>query len=99
MSEVLAKVFEKLMNPWVIVGFIGQFLFFGRFIVQWIASEKQKQSIIPVSFWYFSLIGGLFLLAYSISVGDIVFMSGSSLNLFIYARNLVLIKKSKHGPT
>ncbi len=95
MHAILEKYADKIFNPWVIVGFIGQIFFFGRFVVQWIASEKQGQSIIPVSFWYFSLGGGILILIYSISIGDIVFTAGSSLNLIIYLRNLVLIKKSK----
>ncbi len=94
-QTLLAKYADKILNPWIIVGFLGQLLFFGRFVVQWIASEKQKQSVIPVQFWYFSLAGGLLLLVYSISIGDIVFTAGSVLNLFIYIRNLVLIKRSK----
>lgn len=95
MQEIFAKFAEKMFNPWVIVGFIGQLLFFGRFVIQWIASEKKKQSVIPVAFWYFSLGGGVLILIYSISIGDIVFTAGSSLNLIIYVRNLVLIKKAK----
>ncbi|MES2528812.1 MAG: lipid-A-disaccharide synthase N-terminal domain-containing protein [Bdellovibrionota bacterium] len=95
MNEIIAKYAEKIFNPWVIIGFLGQILFFGRFVVQWIASEKQKQSVIPVAFWYFSLAGGILILIYSISIGDIVFTAGSSLNLIIYLRNLVLINKAK----
>ncbi len=92
-ETILAKYAEKIFNPWVIIGFIGQLLFFGRFVIQWIASERKGQSIIPVAFWYFSLGGGILLLIYSISIGDIVFTAGSFLNLFIYVRNLMLIKK------
>lgn len=95
MQEILAKYQSAIQNPFIIVGFLGQILFFGRFVVQWIASEKKGQSIIPESFWYLSLGGGLLLLAYSISIGDLVFTLGSSLNLIIYIRNIVLIKKSK----
>ncbi len=95
MQEIIARYADKIFNPWIIVGFVGQILFFGRFVVQWIASEKKKQSVIPVSFWYFSLGGGVLILIYSISIGDIVFTAGSSLNLIIYVRNLMLIKKAK----
>ncbi len=94
-QTIIAKYADKIFNPWVIIGFLGQILFFGRFVVQWIASEKQKQSVFPVAFWYFSLGGGVLILIYSISIGDIVFTAGSSLNLIIYVRNLVLIKKAK----
>lgn len=94
-QAIIEKYADKIFNPWVIIGFLGQILFFGRFVVQWIASEKKKQSVIPVEFWYFSLGGGILILIYSISIGDIVFTAGSSLNLIIYARNLVLIKRAK----
>ncbi len=96
MSALLDRFADKLSNPWIIIGFLGQILFFGRFVVQWVASERKKQSIIPPSFWYFSLVGGVFLLAYSISIGDIVFTLGSSLNLVIYGRNLILIHSKKY---
>ena len=95
MQALIAKYADKIFNPWVIVGFVGQLLFFGRFVVQWIASERKKQSVIPEAFWYFSLAGGVLILIYSISIGDIVFTAGSSLNLIIYVRNIVLIKKAK----
>jgi len=80
---------------WVIFGFLGQLFFFLRFFFQWIASERKKQSTIPVSFWYLSIIGGIILLIYSIYRRDPVFILGQSLGVFIYARNLYLIKKKK----
>jgi lipid-A-disaccharide synthase-like uncharacterized protein len=95
-EQIFQSIILKLKNPWVVIGFLGQFFFFGRFIVQWIASEKKGRSIIPTTFWYFSVIGGLLLLAYALSIGDIVFSLGSFLNLFIYFRNIVLIRKNKH---
>ena len=95
MEHIVAKYQQAITNPFIIVGFLGQILFFGRFVVQWIASEKEGRSFIPESFWYLSLGGGILLLIYSVSIGDIVFTLGSSLNLFIYARNIHLIKKKK----
>lgn len=80
---------------WFIVGFAGQALFSLRFFVQWIASEKKKESVIPVSFWYFSIGGGLVLLAYSIYRKDPVFIVGQSLGVLIYARNLYFIHRKK----
>jgi lipid-A-disaccharide synthase-like uncharacterized protein len=62
-----------------------------RFVVQWVASERKKRSVIPVAFWYFSLAGGLLLLAYSIYRKDPVFILGQATGLFIYVRNLMLI--------
>ena len=77
---------------WIIIGFIGQSLFFMRFFVQWIASERAGASIIPHAFWYFSLGGGLTLFAYALYRQDPVFIIGQSTGLFIYARNLYLIR-------
>ena len=79
---------------WLIVGFTGQFCFAARFFIQWIASEKAKKSVVPLSFWYFSIFGGLILLIYAIYRLDPVFILGQASGLFIYVRNLVLIQKS-----
>jgi len=76
---------------WLILGLGGQLLFFMRFLFQWIASEKRKESIIPVSFWYFSLGGSLILLSYAIYRKDPIFILGQSLGFLIYLRNLILI--------
>jgi len=80
---------------WLIIGFMGQIFFSMRFVVQWIVSEKHKKSIIPIAFWYFSMLGGLTLLAYAIYRKDPVFILGQSLGIFIYSRNLYLIYKEK----
>lgn len=80
---------------WVIFGLAGQFLFMCRFLVQWIASEKAKRSVIPVAFWYFSIGGGLMLFAYALYRQDPVFVLGQALGLFIYIRNLLLIYREK----
>ena len=79
----------------MIIGLIGQIMFSMRFIVQWIASEKAGQSIIPFSFWIFSLGGSLLLLLYAVYKHDPVFILGQAPNLFIYSRNIWLIKKNK----
>jgi len=76
---------------WLGIGFFGQFMFFMRFLVQWIVSEKKKESVIPLSFWYFSLLGGLILLSYAIYRKDPVFILGQAGGAFIYFRNLMLI--------
>jgi lipid-A-disaccharide synthase-like uncharacterized protein len=78
---------------WYAVGFLGQALFSGRFIVQWLVSERKKQSIIPVMFWYFSILGGATLLAYSIHKQDPVFIVGQALGLIVYFRNLYFIMR------
>ncbi len=83
------------MKFWLIFGLFGQALFFMRFLVQWITSEIQKKSVIPISFWYFSLGGSLILLAYAISRKDPVFILGQSMGFLIYTRNLILIARHK----
>ena len=80
---------------WVIIGFAGQALFSARFIVQWLASERVKRSIIPTAFWYFSLAGGLTLFAYAIHKQDPVFIVGQGLGLIVYLRNLYLIRSGR----
>ncbi|PZQ94560.1 MAG: lipid A biosynthesis protein [Cereibacter sphaeroides] len=77
---------------WILFGLAGQLMFTGRFLVQWIASEKARRSVVPVAFWYFSMIGGMMLLAYAIYRVDPVFILGQALGVFIYARNLWLIR-------
>lgn len=79
----------------MVFGFIGQFLFGMRFVVQWISSEKKKKSHIPITFWYFSLGGGSILLIYAIYRKDPVFIVGQLMGLFIYVRNLMLIAQHK----
>ena len=76
---------------WVMVGLGGQIMFMMRFLIQWVVSEKAKRSVIPVSFWWFSIIGAAILLAYAIYREDPVFILGQSLGFFIYTRNLWFI--------
>lgn len=78
---------------WIAFGIFGQLLFFMRFFVQWLASEKAKKSVVPLAFWYFSIGGAIILLTYAIYRLDPVFILGQSTGLFIYIRNLILIKK------
>jgi lipid-A-disaccharide synthase-like uncharacterized protein len=78
---------------WIGIGFAGQFLFMMRFLWQWIQSERQKRSIIPLAFWYFSLAGGMTLFMYAIHRRDPVFITGQALGLLVYTRNLLLIRR------
>lgn len=78
---------------WLAVGLLGQALFSARFLVQWLASERKRQSIIPVAFWWLSLCGGATLLAYALWRRDPVFILGQGLGLFVYTRNLILIRR------
>jgi lipid-A-disaccharide synthase-like uncharacterized protein len=76
---------------WLIIGLLGQACFFLRFFLQWIASERQRQSVMPVQFWYFSIAGAVILLAYALHRRDPVFIIGQVGGLFVYARNLYFI--------
>ncbi len=80
---------------WLALGFAGQLVFTGRFALQWLYSEYKKRSIIPVGFWYLSLVGSALLLAYAIYREDPVFILGQSFGFVVYLRNLQLIKRSK----
>ena len=78
---------------WVALGLFAQALFFMRFFVQWIASERAGETVIPMAFWYFSLGGSTLLLAYAVKRLDPVFILGQSMGSFIYVRNIVLTKR------
>jgi len=82
----------------LVLGFIAQGLFASRFLVQWIASERARRSVVPVSFWFLSVSGGALLLVYAILRRDPVFILGQASGLVIYSRNLYLIyRERKHG--
>lgn len=76
---------------WVLFGLLGQLAFSARFLVQWIASERQRRSVIPEAFWWFSIIGGVMLFSYALYRKDPVFILGQSLGLIIYIRNIWLL--------
>jgi lipid-A-disaccharide synthase-like uncharacterized protein len=78
---------------WLVIGFTAQTLFFSRFLVQWIVSERQKKSVIPTAFWYLSLGGGALLLCYAIYRKDPVFIVGQLTGVFVYSRNLWFIHR------
>lgn len=78
---------------WLVIGFLGQGIFFMRWVVQWLASERSSESRVPIGFWYLSLAGGLITLAYAIYRRDPVFIAGQSIGALVYIRNLMLIHK------
>ena len=80
---------------WLGIGFFAQLMFSARFLVQWLASERAGKSIVPLLFWYFSIAGSTLLLAYAIHRKDPVFILGQSVGIFIYSRNLYLIRREK----
>jgi len=83
----------SIPTQWLLVGFTGQALFSMRFLVQWIYSEKRRQSVIPTAFWYFSLLGGMTLFSYALFRQDPVFIVGQGAGIFIYLRNLYFIHR------
>ena len=83
----------------LIIGFTGQTMFFMRFFVQWLYSEKHKRSLIPTAFWYFSLAGSGLLMTYAILKKDPVFIVGQSTGFIIYTRNLILIRREQREKT
>ena len=84
---------------WVAVGLGGQALFASRFLVQWIATERRRQSVVPTVFWYLSLGGGLVLLSYALWRRDPVFIAGQSFGLLVYSRNLWFVHQGRADPT
>ncbi len=84
--SLIEKVVQTFMDPLVLFGFIAQFIFFLRFVVQWWESERKGESIIPPMFWYLSIFGTILILIYSVA---------SALNMLIYLRNIVLLKNPK----
>jgi lipid-A-disaccharide synthase-like uncharacterized protein len=87
----LHDVFVIKFDAWVILGFVAQAFFTMRFVVQWIASERARASVVPVAFWFFSIGGGALLLVYALYRRDPVFIAGQALGLVVYIRNLYFI--------
>jgi lipid-A-disaccharide synthase-like uncharacterized protein len=83
------------VNGWYLLGFAGQALFFSRFLVQWLASERAGRSVFPAAFWYLSLSGGVTLFVYALHLRDPIFILGQSAGAFIYLRNLYLLRREK----
>ncbi len=96
-DRAVVLAFARASSPgrflWLLLGFAGQICFSLRFIIQWLASEKAGRSTVPRTFWYYSLVGGLMILAYAIYVRDPVFILAYAFNAFIYVRNLVLLRR------
>ena len=87
----LHDVFVVKFDAWVVLGFIAQGFFTVRFLVQWIASERARKSVVPVAFWFFSIGGGILLLIYALYRRDPVFIAGQAFGLVVYIRNLYFI--------
>lgn len=82
---------------WLIIGFASQLVFGGRFLIQWLYSEKHRRSVMPMAFWWCSIFGGVGLLFYAIHKHDIVIITGQLLGLFVYVRNIWLIYNERRA--
>ena len=94
-GDYLHDVFIANFDWWVILGFVAQLMFTGRFLVQWIESERRGHSVIPIAFWFFSIAGGLLLLAYALYRRDPVFIAGQAFGVFVYLRNLYFVLRDR----
>lgn len=97
MGGYFYEVFVLKLDWWAWIGIVAQALFTGRFLVQWLASEKAGRSVIPFSFWILSISGGLLLLVYALYRRDPVFILGQSLGVVIYLRNLVFVLRERQA--
>lgn len=84
------------LDQWLVVGLIGQGVFSARFLTQWLASERAGRSVVPVSFWWMSLVGSVLLFTYGLKRHEPILVLGQFTGLWIYGRNLYLIRKA--GP-
>jgi lipid-A-disaccharide synthase-like uncharacterized protein len=94
-GEYLHDVFVGNVDIWILIGYLAQFLFAMRFVVQWIASERAGRSVVPMAFWFFSIGGGLMLLGYALYRKDPVFILGQAFGVFVYLRNLHFILRAR----
>ena len=90
---IKSAITEQILNDpvWATTALVGQLIFAGRFVLQWLVSEYKKKSHVPTAFWYISLVGGIIMLVYSVHIKNPIFMLGFSLNTLIYMRNIHLI--------
>lgn len=94
-GEYLYDVFVTRFDLWLVFGLLAQLVFTARFLVQWLASEKAGRSVVPMAFWFLSIVGGTMTLVYGIQRREPVIIMGQTLSIFIYIRNVMLILKNK----
>jgi lipid-A-disaccharide synthase-like uncharacterized protein len=95
LGDYMTDVFVTSVDGWLLLGFAAQLMFSLRFILQWIASERAGQSVVPLAFWLFSIVGGLLLLLYALYRRDAVFILGQAFGIFIYSRNLYFVMRER----
>jgi lipid-A-disaccharide synthase-like uncharacterized protein len=93
----LYDVFVARFDLWLVFGVAAQVVFGARFIVQWLVSEREGRSVIPLSFWFLSIAGGLMTLVYGFVRREPVIIIGQGLSTAIYLRNLALIARERRG--
>ena len=91
----LHEVFINQLDFWIVLGFVAQVLFTMRFVVQWLASERAGKSVIPFSFWSYSIGGGALLFLYALVRRDPVYILGQGLSLLIYFRNVSFVLRER----
>ena len=94
----LSSLLDAMKEPIHILGFVGQGIFFARFLIQWIESERRRESVIPVGFWYCSLIGGFLTLIYAVLIESPPIILGQLFGLLVYTRNLMLVYRKRREP-
>ena len=97
LRDWLRQAFGEHPWPILLVGLLGQSLFASRFFVQWIASERAGRSVVPTAFWWISVFGSLLVLIYGLVTAEPVVILGQ-IGLFVYLRNLMLIRRARRAP-
>ena len=95
LRDYLYDVFVAKFDLWVLFGLVAQIVFAMRFVVQWVASERAGRSVMPVAFWFISLVGGGLTLIYGLVRREPIIIIGQVLAVFIYVRNLMLIYRPR----
>jgi lipid-A-disaccharide synthase-like uncharacterized protein len=94
-GQYLHEVFIEKFDFWLLFGLLAQLVFAGRFLVQWISSERAGKSVVPFAFWVLSITGGLMTLLYGLVKREPIIIFGQGLATIIYVRNVVLIFRER----
>ncbi len=97
LRDYLWDVFVDRFDFWLAFGIIAQLLFTARFIVQWVASEKAGRSVMPMTFWVFSITGGMMTLLYGLVRREPIIIMGQAFSVFIYLRNVTFVLRERRS--